>query len=169
MRDGFAALSYDVLLAATLGLAASCDVALKRIPNWLTVFIAATGIAARALTGGLLAAASSVGAAVAVGALLAPLWTRRLLGAGDLKLAAAAAAWIGLAGTPRFLVAAALAGGVVSLLAYVRSGARARALSRANLLQFHVPALAYAGREPVHALVPYGVAIAAGAAFAVWG
>ena len=169
MRDGFSGLSYEMLLAAALALAASCDLALNRIPNWLTVLIAVSGLAARAVTTGFLAAGSSVAAALLIGALLAPFWLRRMLGAGDLKLAAAAGTWVGLGRTPQLLLATTIAGGVVSLIVYLRSGAQARSRTRANLLQLHAPSLPYAGCERTRAVVPYGLAIAAGAAFAVWG
>jgi prepilin peptidase CpaA len=101
---------------------------------------------------------------------LLPVWARGYLGGGDLKMAVATAAWVGLGRMPQYLLATALAGGILAVLSYLRAGAEARRAIRANALQLHVPAWSDAMRvQGTAAMVPYGAAFAAGALFAVLG
>ena len=83
-----------------------------------------------------------------------------LIGGGDVKLLAAAACWVGFAALPVFLVAVALAGGVLALLLlilrYALSGRIAESSPVARLL----------GRSRD---VPYGLAIALGGFFVLPG
>jgi prepilin peptidase CpaA len=161
-------LASIVFFIAALAIAAVLDVTTRRIPNWITVPLLGTGLAAQASTAGPRGCALALVAAVALLAVLVPLWRRGFLGGGDLKLGVAAAAWVGLARTPRYLVAAALFGGALALLSYARAGLKARQAIRANLLQLHVPSWAAAAQaHGVGALVPYGAAFAAGALYAV--
>jgi Flp pilus assembly protein protease CpaA len=91
------------------------------------------------------------------------------MGGGDLKFAAAAATWVGIAGTPRYLVTSAILGAALALYCYVSSGAIAQRAIRMNVSKLHAPDLAEAREmpgEPV--LVPYGAAFAIGALATLW-
>jgi prepilin peptidase CpaA len=109
---GAATAAFLALLAA----AAWHDVHERRVPNGL-----AAGIALGALLAGPLACspARGLGSALlgaAVGLLCwLPAWWRGALGAGDVKLFAAAGAWLGPALTWRAALLAALLGGVVAV------------------------------------------------------
>jgi len=84
-----------ILLIAVLALAVRVDLASHRIPNWLTLgafgaglVLAAVGNEARGLLGAL------AGAAVGLACLM-PLYFARGMGAGDVKLMAAAGTFLG--------------------------------------------------------------------------
>jgi Flp pilus assembly protein protease CpaA len=159
-----------VAFAALAAVAAASDCAIRRIPNWLSVPLLAGGVAAQALLGPSYVL-SGIGAALLVGLGLLPLWAARRLGGGDLKLAVAAAAWIGLAALPRYLLASALAAGALAVMSYASSHREARLAIRANLravARGHAiapPLGAVAGRAPVAA----GAAFAVGAAWVLAG
>ena len=92
-------------------------------------------------------AAACAAAVFLAGALL---FSRGLMGGGDVKLLAAATLWAGPGGTPALLVVTAVLGGVLSLVL----------LSSAALRTAFAPAAVIpVSRVPV----PYGVAIAAAA------
>lgn len=153
-----------VLCATLLAIAALRDLESRRIPNAVTGTLLASGVVAQALLFGARAALAATAAVAIAGAIHAVPWTLRLLGGGDLKLAAGAAAWIGLEQLPVFLLATALLGGVVSLAA-VADRLRLRARSPLATLAGLRGSLAAARGTPV----PYGVAIAAGALVAlIW-
>ena len=89
--------------------------------------------------------------------------------AAFVKMAAAVAIWVGLDGMIRYALAVAAAGGVVALVMYFLSRKAIRQEVRTNLtlaaLQQSLPSVEVrAGGRPS---VPYGLAIAAGAAFAL--
>jgi prepilin peptidase CpaA len=94
-------------------------------------------------------------------------WLAGGLGGGDVKMASAAAIWVGLDGMIRYALAVAAAGGVVALIMYLLSRKSVRQEVRANLtlaaLQQTLPTVEI--RKPGRPSVPYGLAIAAGAAF----
>jgi prepilin peptidase CpaA len=155
------------LLATLLGIASAWDIAVHRVPNALVVGIAATGVVAQALAGaGAVQIGGSVLAIAIVGAAVWPAWTRRWIGGGDLKLAAATAAWVGLPSVPMYLLASAAAVGGVSVLCYARSARSARSEIRRNLALAArgVPIEAPLGAEHGRVQVPAGVGFAIGAA-----
>ncbi len=160
--------THLLMLTAMLALAASSDVARRKIPNWITVAIAVTGLASQWMGGGVRAAAGGLLAGIGIGAFLAPFWMKRGLGGGDLKLGVAAALWVGLSRLPHYLLASALVGAVVAVLCYAASSMEARGSIRANLYALHAPAWPKAARAPGKAvLVPYGVGFAVGALYAL--
>lgn len=153
------------VLVALLAVASAWDVGRHRIPNALVVGVAATGALARAMHGGMTALGWSALAVVAVGAVVWPAWTRRWIGGGDLKLAAAAAAWLGIARVPFYLVASGLAIGVISMISYAWCARAVRAEVRRNLA---LAARGFPGLAPIDAhagrvQVPAGVGFAIGA------
>jgi prepilin peptidase CpaA len=159
--------SQLLLLTALLALAASSDAGLRKIPNWVTVATAVAGIACQGAVGGWHAAASGLLAGLAIFAVFFLLWSRRILGGGDLKLAVAAATWVGLRRAPQFLLAAAVAGGLIAAFCYLRAGMEARQAILANARRLHVPTWHAAARPAGAVLVPYGAAFAVGALFAI--
>jgi prepilin peptidase CpaA len=137
------------LYLAGLAVAASWDIATRMIPNIVVAAIAASAClllfltAPAALPGHLAYALAVLGG----GALLFAL---RLWGAGDAKLLAASAILIGAKGLTLLIAATALAGGVLAIL-YVA----------AKRLPWRF--------KPALPGLPYGVAIACGAAVAFLG
>ncbi len=157
------------LLGLGLGAAIVFDLWRRRIPNAISVFVLLSAVVVRLLDhGGAWAVLQGLGAAALVVAALYRPWTAGGIGGGDVKLAAATAAWVPLARLPWFALSAAVAGGVIALVNYVLARADARAEIRANLalvvLQGELPTVP--SHRSKHRGVPYGVAIACGAALA---
>src|SRR5262249_21818660 len=100
-----------------------------------------------------------------------PAWRAGGIGGGDLKLAAATGVWVGLPHLLWFILATAVAGGLVAGICYLAARAPARAGGRANLLlaglRGEVPSLP--SHRKGHSSVPYAFAIAAGAGVALLG
>lgn len=160
-----------VPLAALLVAAASWDVVRRKVPNAFPVAVLVAGLMAQAATGGLGAAGFALLAALGLGALLTLAWSARLIGGGDVKLGAAAAAAVGWPRLPLYLLATALAGGLVALACHAASAPEARARTRASLA---LAARGVATSSPASASgkvpVPYAAAMAAGALTALlWG
>ncbi|HVA27906.1 MAG TPA: prepilin peptidase [Candidatus Baltobacteraceae bacterium] len=152
----------DILVLLASAAAAYTDVTSRRIPNALPIALGIAGLASTLVADprAVLAFAAILVAALAFGTML---HARGLLGGGDVKLIAAAAATYGLRDAPTFLAATLLAGGTLALaVAAIRGRLRATV---ANLTAFAVPMLA--GVRP-NAIVngtkmPYALAIFAGA------
>ena len=104
-------------------------------------------------TGGL--AAGCAAAVFVAGALL---FSRGLIGGGDVKLLTAATLWAGPAATPAFVVWTALLGGLLSLALLTPLGAQ---IAIARPVVPGSPSAA--ANETQRVAVPYGVAIAAAA------
>jgi prepilin peptidase CpaA len=145
------------------------DIAKRRVPNLVTGAVAVLGVAAQLVDRGGWSMASGLCAAVVTVALLWKPWAAGGLGGGDVKMAAAVAIWVGLGSMIRYALAVAAVGGVVSLVMYFLSGKSVRQDIKATLtvaaLQQSLPAVEVRG--PGRPRVPYGIAIAAGAAFAL--
>jgi len=160
-----------LLFAALLAVAALSDVRSRRIPNQLVGPLAVVGLAAAVTVFrapvGLTGAAAGFALALAM---WGPFWLLRVLGAGDVKLAAAIGVWLGPAGVIEASVLAALAGGLLALCVLARRG-RLGALTVS--LALWVGAL-LRGRvtKPLASrtteVLPYGVALAVGAVLAGW-
>jgi prepilin peptidase CpaA len=152
------------VLVILLALASVWDLALHRIPNSLVVGVAATGLLAQAMHGAT-SLVSSAFAIVVAGAVTWPAWSRCWIGGGDLKLAAATAAWLGIARVPIYVLASAVAIGVLSLAAYALSARSAREEMRQNLALAArgVPVAAPVRPEAGRAQVPAGAGFAIGA------
>jgi prepilin peptidase CpaA len=158
-----------LVLGVCLMIATAWDVAKRRIPNLVTGAVALLGVVAQLVDRGAWSVASGVAAAAVSVALLYRPWTAGGIGGGDVKLAAAVAIWVGLGGMIRYALAVAAAGGVVALVMYLTSRKAIRQDVRTNLtlaaLQQTLPTVeARAAGRPS---VPYGLAITAGAAFAL--
>ncbi len=162
--------SHIPYIALLLG-AAVADFRWRRIPNALTIALLLGGAAVSLLDPAaprFLSSAAAFGLVFVAGTFA---WRFHLCGGGDAKLAAAAATWVGLHRLPAFALATVLAGGALSFACYALSAVNARRAVRANLLA--VPALgpsSLVGTPTAGRLsVPYGIAIGAGALYAVLG
>jgi prepilin peptidase CpaA len=151
-----------LLVAALLLYAALHDIAARTIPDLVPGALAAAGIVLRLLAGDLLA---GLAAAAIVFALTAFAWWRGWMVGGDVKLLAATALVVAPASVPGFVLAVALAGGVLAMtylflgrFLTIRNGPRPSSLPRRAL---RAEAWRIGRRGPL----PYGVAIAAGAIF----
>ena len=160
------ALPHLLVLGALCLVAGAWDVARRRIPNWISAAVLVSGLWAQATTGGAMTALGGLGAGAIVFALLFPLWTRGGIGGGDVKFAFAAAAWTGLHQLPVFLLAGAMAGGVVAAVCYGLSHRDARDRIRTNLwmaaAERQLPEAAATRDGKGRVTVPYAVAIGAG-------
>ena len=158
---------FTVLLAAVV----RSDLAARRIPNRLVAVLVVTGsvAAATALREPVGFTGAIAGCALGLVVWL-PFWLARVLGAGDVKLAAAIGVWLGPAGVLHASLLAALAGGVLALVVVARRG---RLSALVTGLALWVGAL-QRGRltrplvNDTADLLPYGVALAVGAVLAGW-
>jgi prepilin peptidase CpaA len=153
------------ILVALLLIASVTDLRGRRVPNLLTVLIAACGAGAQLVYHGPMAALSGLGASLLVVAMLWIPWDLGGIGGGDVKLAAAVAVWMGLSGLPVFVLAGAFAGGVVSWATYAASSVEARKTIRTHVARALVfrswPSTATQSEGAKS--VPYALAIAFGA------
>lgn len=160
------------LAPLALGLAAGIvsDLRHRRIPNAISGFVFVAALVVRAIDQGALASLTGVGAAALVVAALYRPWLMGGIGGGDVKLAAATAAWVGFGQLPWFALSTAVAGGAVALVCYGLARAPARADIRANLtvavLHSELPSVP--SHRAGHMSVPYALAIACGAVVAFW-
>jgi prepilin peptidase CpaA len=157
-------------LAAGLMWAIVCDLRRRRIPNVLSGAVFVAGLAISGYQGGASAVFSGLGASVLLLVALYKPWQAGGVGGGDVKLAAAVGAWIGLPHLIWFALATAVAGGVVAAICYFLAPPATRADVRANLvlagLHGELPAEAASHRK-TQVSVPYALAISAGAAVAL--
>ncbi|MGZ3274198.1 MAG: A24 family peptidase [Caulobacteraceae bacterium] len=134
------------------------DVRRRIIPNVAVAALLAVFLAWAALVLGpghpLISALEAGGIALAI---TFALYAFNVIGAGDSKLFAVAALFLGLGYLPLFALTTVLAGGLVALASLVLRPRRAAVL------------LAMGGKGDWGRGVPYGVAIAAGAAIVLWG
>ena len=165
-------LAAGVVYSTLLVIACLTDVRWRRIPNGLVLVLALTGfafsVAMEPWWPGLLRAASGLTLGFAIWILF---HVAGGMGAGDVKLFAAAAAWLGPGGAWRAALVAALAGGVLSLGALMwqrrtREGVERVAMS---LSMFSLAPLGkVAPDQQRKAYLPYGVALACGALLTAW-
>jgi prepilin peptidase CpaA len=162
----FSVALFCLLLAA----AAGSDVASRRVPNALPVAMAVLGVAVQLGAGGARAALHASGAALLLVAVLLVPFSRRMLGGGDVKMAAACVVWTGLPRLPTFLVGTALAGGVVALVTAALALRTQTVTVDAAANVARADKLRSIRRRLRTVRVPYSIAIAAGAVLALeWG
>ena len=103
-----------ILFAAATALlfAAAHDVAVRTVPNQVSLFVAVAGLALNALNGQLVPALFG-GSVVFAGAWFC--WRRGWVGGGDVKLLAACALLVPPASVPELVLSTAIAGGVLAL------------------------------------------------------
>jgi prepilin peptidase CpaA len=153
-------------LCLGLGVAVVFDLWRRRIPNAVCAFVFFSGLVIRAIDQSYGQALLGAGAAALVVAALYRPWLMGGIGGGDVKLAAATAAWVPFVRLPWFALSAAATGGLFAAIYYFRARAPARAEIRANLtltvLQNELPSLP--SHRAGHLSLPYSLAIASGAA-----
>ena len=146
------------------------DIRSRRIPNWLVIALAVLGVCYSALV-----QSPSFGVPRALLGLLLgfvlwiPFYALRMLGAGDVKLFAAASSWLAPSQVVGAALASALAGGVLSVIGLVLAHGLglttfriAHGLRDPKLLA--TPLAVPAGRKTL----PYGLAMTAGLLIAAW-
>lgn len=156
-----------VLIAAATALlfAAAHDVAVRTVPNLVSLIVAIAGLGLNTLDGRLPQALFGGGLVFAAAWYC---WRRGWIGGGDVKLLGACALLVPPAALPEFMLSTAIAGGVLALLylalARVLPGGacppRACPIARANL----VPRIWRAERRRIRRgqSLPYSCAITAG-------
>lgn len=164
----FIQLRFAILIAFVL-VAAAIDVRSHRIPNWLVVAGALTGVLYQALSPydrGVLAALG--GLAVGFVALL-PLYLMRAMGAGDVKLMAMVGSFLGPIDSFYTVLLTLAAGGVLGIAMALLGGTLGRMLKNVQGMFITTAARmtvglspAIEGTEASVGKMPYGVAIAAG-------
>jgi prepilin peptidase CpaA len=113
-------LALLAIFPALMAYAAASDLLTMKIPNWLSLALVAA-FAVFSVASGLPweAVAWHVGAATLVLAICFTLFALGWIGGGDAKLATATALWLGFASLLDYLIIAALAGGMLTLVILV--------------------------------------------------
>ena len=156
-------------LALLLGAACVADFRHRRIPNALVLAIAVIGVASAALwqpgVHGLVNALGGLGTGLAI---WLPFWLLGMLGAGDVKLFAAGAAWLGPRAAVEGALLTAFAGGAVALVILIARFGPGLTLMRIGHAIQH-PATLRVEDAPAEAYrLPYSFAITAGLLAAGW-
>ena len=172
-RFGVVPLDVVANVAFTLLLAGACvsDLRSRRIPNQIVSALALAGLGYTLGTMAPLAALEHALGGSAVGlALWLPFWLARMLGAGDVKLAAASGVWLGAAGMVEASLLGAAVGGALAVWALTRNGGLSAGIERfgAWMLVSHATKTIGPELTPKERRIPYGLAIAAGVAAAAW-
>ena len=160
-----------VTIIALLAFAAWRDIVTRIIPDTVSIILVVIGAGTR-LVQGWEAFSVSLLVALAVFLLLLPLCSRGLLGGADLKLLAALAAGLPPPAILHILANVTMAGGALALLylglarAFSTLGMITRPRGRADSLLRRIITVEF-WRIRRRSPLPYGVAIAIGAAFAV--
>ena len=148
--------------------AALSDLLRRRIPNWMNLAILFAGLGAQALNGGFGAFAQGLLGAGAGLLLLLPLFHKRWIGGGDVKMVAAMGAWLGPSLTLWATLLGCAGGGLLALAIAATGGSPLRQDVTVNLtnavLGQKVPSVP---RREQSQLVPMAVAFA-GAAIGVF-
>jgi prepilin peptidase CpaA len=162
-------MAFPLALLATvlLALGAWRDIATRTIPDMVGLLLLAIGGCARLLQGPL-ALTSSLGASFILFSMLMIAYSRQLIGGGDVKVMTAFCVGLSPLASYHFVVATAIAGGLLGLLYLLLSRMPdfvCRTKSRSLLGRvLAIEAWRIRRRGPL----PYGVAIAAGGAFVVF-
>lgn len=163
------------VLAVVLVLAVWFDVRRRRIPNWVTVGGAVSALVVRGLIGTEAVRAGLLGGTLGL-SLGILLFAVGAMGAGDGKLLAAVGSFLGFEIFVLALPLIGLAGGLLALTVTARSGTLVPTLLRFRELVLHVVSFGRVGERrtltmPGAVTVPYGVAVAVGAAWGwlTWG
>lgn len=159
-----------VMLLLLCAAAAALDLRTGRIPNLLTAPAAACGLALASLGGGgsLLSHAAAAGVLLVLGL---PLFAAGALGGGDVKLLAAVGALLGPASAVSAVLLTCAAGVGLALVQSARRGVLLPVIVNTGAALTHWVTLGRRGQAPSSIrdgaiTVPYGVAIAVGAAAA---
>lgn len=158
----------NVVACALMLVAAVTDIRSYRIPNWISVALVALFAVRAAVAPVSLIGSLTIGAIILAAGFV--LFATRLFGAGDAKLMAALSLWIGPGLILEFLMATALAGGVVAtVIVFCRKAVAPSAVGATPQGGMNVPddADPILGGKRVSSPMPYGVAIVAGGLWCV--
>lgn len=167
------------IFTSFLVLACISDARTRRIPNKLVLLLAVGGLAHSLVREPAAAAVLPALAAMVLGfGIWIPFHLMRMLGAGDVKLFAAASTWLVPLAVVNAALVAALAGGALSLVWMLRSYGGAFTLVRVGQMasvsgvrdQVAAAREGSGGAEPARgrARLPYGIAMAIGLLATVW-
>jgi prepilin peptidase CpaA len=163
------------VLTVVLVLAVWFDVSRSRIPNWLTVGGVAAALVVRGFMGIEALWAGLLGGTLGL-ALGILLFAVGAMGAGDGKLLATVGSFLGFGVFVQALPLIGAAGGALALVVTIRNGTLLPTLLRFRELVYYVVSLGRIGERRTLAMpgavtIPYGVAVAAGAAWGwlIWG
>lgn len=163
------ALVAGLAFTTTLIVAAIGDLRTRRIPNKLVAVLAVAGIAYTVWRSPVLAGLVQAGEGLLAGlACWLPFYVLGWLGAGDVKLYAAAGAWLGPARAAEGALVGALFGAVLSLIWMMKSQGVKEAAQTLGMAAATPEMLARSPGSGRHSTLPYGVAIAFGAIWAGW-
>ena len=152
-----------------LSLAAVEDLRTRRIPNRLVAFLAVSGLAFSATQSPVLPGALHGFEGLLVGlACWLPFYALGWLGAGDVKMFAAAGAWLGPTRALEGALIGALAGALLAVMWMIRSQGLRNAVQTLGMAADSPRLLTPAENEKGRSTLPYGVAIALGAICAAW-
>lgn len=175
MRLAFTGSPFGLLAGAifTLLLAYAClsDLRTRRIPNQLTLALAVTGVAYSIGSSTLQQGLVNGLAAMIVGLLFwLPFWLLGWLGAGDVKLFAGAAAWLGPWGAVQAAGIGAIVGAVLALAWLGWEYGSGVAMKKSLHAILHPRVLDSPARisKDRRRLLPYGVALSIGLLVAAW-
>jgi len=133
-----------------LALAAGLDWRARRIPNWLTLGLAAAGLANSLCLATRVAAPGAAILGMRVGlALTCPMFWLGAIRGGDVKLIAAVGAWLGPLGVIKLLVVQALIGMVLVLVQCTATGKLMALLRNSAVLAMNVAHVRELGAEHV--------------------
>lgn len=154
--------------AAMLGVAVWQDIKTGRIPNRAVLIGAVAALLLSVAPGGVGLASALFGLALGLG-ILAPVYALGLIGAGDVKLLAAAGAFVGFPAALALALLTFALGGVLSILWALRSGSLGMVWGNLRQGLFNAMVSVAGGALPRAAdlpaspsRVPYSIAIAAG-------
>ena len=160
--------AVPVIVLVTL--AARADVRTRKIPNRITFPAMLLALATHAAIGGQQGLMASL-AGLAVALALIPGWLMRWMGAGDVKLMAAAGAWLAWPQAAIALLASLVAGGVISAIVAARRRVLWTAVQGAVMTGVWTLARNGApGPPPVTTGIrfPFALAVLAGCTTALW-
>jgi prepilin peptidase CpaA len=160
----------QILVVAVGVLASVIDLRSRRVPNMLTMPLAAAGVMlAIAGLGTVSLGAALAGCAVGLLVML-PLHVLGGTGAGDVKLMAALGTLLGPGGVFGAILRMAIVGGVIAVAVAIRRGRLKETLNGTALLAARVDGVAASIKGPaMNNRFPYAPAIAIGAAMVAFG
>ena len=163
------ALAAGIVFSAILVAAAIGDLRTRRIPNKLVAVLALLGIAYSVARAPVIPGLSQAGGGLLAGlACWLPFYALGWLGAGDVKLYAAAGAWLGAARAAEGALIGALFGELLSLIWMAKSHGMKETAQTLGMAAATPGMLTPAAGSSKRSTLPYGVAIAFGAIWAAW-
>ena len=154
----------SILVIASIG-----DLRTRRIPNRLVAVLAVLGLAFSVTQRPIVPGALHGIEGLAVGlACWLPFYALGWLGAGDVKLFAAAGAWLGPMRALEGSLLGALAGAVLAVMWMLKTQGVRNAIQTLGMAAGSPGLLSTARSEKARSVLPYGVAIAFGAICAAW-